>query len=48
MAEAERVYVIPNKLSQQFMFLLDDECGKGYGVIHATATQRAVAFLKLP
>lgn len=48
MAEAERTYVIPKKLGQHYLSLLDNECGDDYGTYHATATQRARALLKLP
>ena len=48
MAEAERVYVIPKKLGREYSQRLDDECGNDYGYYHATAIQRARAFLSLP
>lgn len=48
MHEAERVYVIPNRLGQIYTQLLDKIVGDEYGLYHASAKQRALCFLELP
>ena len=46
MHEAEKATIVKLQLGQRYHEVLDELCGNDHGVYHATAAQRAEAFLK--